>query len=130
VYAAWYTEGAKRRPAVLFAVSQDGKRFSAPRRLDTSRGSIPDHVRMAIDRAGRAVVVWEDSTAVRRRVLWRSTVDGGQTFSPEQSLSSALKAYAPDVTASPAGGFVVAWHEEQFPVVKTVVQTLQLNDSK
>ena len=130
IYATWYTEGEKRQPAILFAVSQDGKRFSAPQRLDSSRSSIPDHVRMAIDKAGHAVVVWEDSTAVHRRVLWRSTTDGGRTFSPVRSLSSALKAYAPDVTASSTGGFVVAWHEEQFPVVKTVAQTIQLNDSK
>lgn len=130
IYTTWYTESTKGQPAILFATSRDGKRFSSPMRLDTSRGSIPDHVRMAIDTAGRAVVVWEDSTAVHRRVLLRSTTDCGRTFSPVQSLSLALKAYAPDVAASPAGGFVVAWHEEQFPLTKTVIQTIQLNDSK
>ena len=130
VYASWYTEGAERQPAILFAMSKDGKRFSSPRRLDTSHGSIPDHVQMAIDTAGRAVVVWEDSTAVYRRVLLRYTTNGGQTFSPVRSLSSALKAYAPDVAVSPAGEFVVVWHEEQFPSTKTVIQTIQLPDSK
>jgi hypothetical protein len=127
VYTTWYTEGEKQQPAILFATSKDGKRFSAPIRLDTSRGSIPDHVRMAIDSAGRAVVVWEDSTAVYRRVLLRSTTDGGRTFSPVRSLSSTLKAYAPDVAVSSTGTFVVAWHEEQFPLTKTVIQTLQFD---
>lgn len=127
-YLTWYTEGGQGKPAVLFARSADGQRFTAPQRLDTSTGSIPDHVRMAVDVAGRAVVVWEDATAVRRRVLLRYTTDGGRTFSPAQSLSPALKAYAPDVSVSPSGGFVVVWHEEQFPVIKTVVQPLQLEE--
>ncbi len=41
-------------------------------------------------------------------------------------LSQAIKAYAPDVTATPNGGFVVAWHEEQFPSIRTIVQTIEL----
>ncbi|MBM4256117.1 MAG: hypothetical protein FJ147_09495 [Deltaproteobacteria bacterium] len=128
VYTTWYTEGAKQQPAILFATSKDGKRFSSPLRLDTSRGSVPDHVRMATDPAGRTVVVWEDSTAVHRRVLMRYTTDGGRTFSAVQSLSPALKAYAPDLTVSPSGVFVIAWHEEQFPLTKTIIQTIQLPD--
>ena len=78
----------------------------------------------------RAVIVWEDATAVRRRVLLRSSSDGGRTFSPVQSLSSALKAYAPDVAVSPTGGFVVAWHEEQFPAVKTIVHRVHFKEGR
>jgi hypothetical protein len=129
-YLTWYTEGAQGKPAVLFARSSDRQRFITPQRLDTSAGSIPDHVRMAVDTAGRLAVVWEDSTAVRRRVLLRYTTDGGRTFSPVQSLSPALKAYAPDIAASPTGGFVAVWHEEQFPVIKTVIQPLQFREGK
>jgi hypothetical protein len=57
LYAVWYTEAADGRPDLLFATSADGRRFSAPRRLHTATGSIPDHVRLAVDGAGRAVVV-------------------------------------------------------------------------
>ncbi|NOT52982.1 MAG: exo-alpha-sialidase [Deltaproteobacteria bacterium] len=129
-YLTWYTEGKQGKPVVLFARASDGQRFSAPQRLDASTGSIPDHVRMAVDGAGRAVIVWEDATAVRRRVLLRSSSDGGRTFSPVQSLSSALKAYAPDVAVSPTGGFVVAWHEEQFPAVKTIVHRVHFKEGR
>jgi hypothetical protein len=126
IYVSWYTEGSRGRPEILFAASPDGRRFLAPVRLHTSTVSIPDHVRMAVDGGGRALVVWEDSTAVRRRVLLRYTTDGGRTFSPPRSLSSAIKAYAPDVTLAPDGSFLVAWHEEQFPYTKTVVQPIRL----
>ena len=81
---------------------------------------------MAVDPAGRAVVVWEESTAVRRRILLRYTVDAGRTLSPVHVLSRAIKAYAPDVAFAGDGRFLVAWHEEQFPFLKTVVQPVRI----
>ena len=123
---SWYTEGTTEEPRLLFTVSSDGQQFASPTRLDSSTASIPDHLRMAGDAAGRIVVVWEDATAVRRRVLLRSSQDGGQTFSPIQTLSQAIKAYSPDVAVAPDGGFVVVWHEEHFPALKTIVQPVRL----
>jgi len=127
LYAIWYTEATEGRPDVLFATSPDGRRFSPPRRLHLAPGSIPDQARLAVDAAGRGIVVWEDSTAVRRRVVMRTTRDGGRTLSPPQSLSPAIKAFARAVAATP-GGFIIVWHEEQFPSIKTVVQTLTLGE--
>ncbi len=126
IYASWYTEGAEARPDLLFATSEDGRRFGPPRRLHTSATSIPDHARMAVTPDGRAAVVWEDGTAVRRRVLFRYTSDGGRTLSPIHTLSTAIKAWEPDIAVARDGGFVVAWHEEQFPYVKTVVQAVRV----
>lgn len=128
-YVTWYTEGDQEQPSVRFTVSDDGRHFASPTRLDSSTTSIPDHVRMAVDATGRAVVVWEDATAVRRRVLLRYTTDGGRTWSSIQTLSQAIKAYAPDVTVIPTGGFAVVWHEEQFPLTKTVIQPIWLNNT-
>jgi hypothetical protein len=125
--AVWYTEGPQLKPAVLLAVSPDGRRFTSPKRVDESTSSIPDHVRMAVDPAGRVVIVWEDSTAVRRRILLRYSTDGGQTLSPIRVLSTALKAYAPAIAVSGPGEFVAVWHEEHFPLVKTVLQPLRLH---
>jgi hypothetical protein len=126
VYMSWYTEGTDIRPDLRFAISEDGRRFGPPRRLHTSATSIPDNARMAVDPAGRAVVVWEESTAVRRRILLRYTADGGRTLSPIHVLSGAIKAYQPDVAFAPDGSFLVAWHEEQFPFLKTVVQPVRI----
>ncbi len=126
VYESWYTEGSDIRPDLRFAVSTDGRRFGPARRLHTSATSIPDNVRMAVDPAGRAVMVWEESTAVRRRILLRYTVDGGRSLSPIHVLSRAIKAYAPDVAFAGDGRFLVAWHEEEFPSLKTIVQPVRL----
>jgi hypothetical protein len=129
LYAVWYTEGTEGRPDLLFATSADGRRFSPPRRLHTASGSIPDHVRLAVDGAGRGVIVWEDATAVRRRVVMRRTVDGGRTLSPPQTLTQAVKAFAPDVVPAP-GGFIIVWHEEQFPSIKTVLYRVSLGATR
>jgi hypothetical protein len=130
LFLAWYTEGPQDQPRLLFSVSPDGHRFVDPKRLDSSTTSIPDHVRLAVDAEGRAVIVWEDSTAVRRRVLLRYITDGGETLSPVQVLSQAIKAYDPSVTISPSGEFVVVWHEEQFPETKTVILPIRLDGAK
>ena len=126
VYLAWYTETAEGQPRMLFAASPDGLRFAAPSRLNTAAGYIPDQGRLAADPAGHVAIVWEEATAVRRRVLLRYSTDGGRTLSAPQALSQAIKAYAPDVAVAPSGDFVVAWHEEQFPVLKTVTQAIRL----
>jgi hypothetical protein len=120
LYAVWYTEGTADRPDVLLATAPDGRLFGAPQRVHTATGSVPDHARLAVDARGRGVVVWEDSTAVRRRILLRSIGEGGRSLGPVRTLSQAIKAWAPDVAVAP-DGFVVAWHEEQFPVTKTIV---------
>jgi hypothetical protein len=123
--AAWYTEGRGGQPDVAFARAADARSFTAPQRLQQTVGTIPDHVRLAANADGHVAVVWEESTAVRRRVMLRTSTDGGRTFGMGQSMSRALKAYMPDVAAAPNGEFVIAWHEEQFPVTKTIVQPLR-----
>ena len=103
VYAAWYTEGKQGVPTMLLATSTDGRRFGAPIRINPSTVTIPDQVRLAVNAAGQAVVVWEDATAVRRRILLRASLDGGRTLGPVQTLSKAVKAYSPDVVVTPGG---------------------------
>jgi hypothetical protein len=40
-----------------------------------------------------------------------------------------VKAFAPDVVAG-RDGFVVVWHEEQFPSIKTIIQTIPLQGTR
>ena len=126
VYLAWYTETADGQPRMLFTVADAHLKFRAPSSLNAATGSIPDQVRLAADPAGRVVIVWEEATAARRRVLLRYSTDGGRTLSAPQSMSEAVKAYAPDVATAPGGEFVVAWQEEPFPALRTVTRTLKL----
>jgi hypothetical protein len=127
-YALWYTERAER-PEVLLAVAPDGRRFGAPRVVHTAAGSVPDHARLAVNADGRGVIVWEDSTAVRRRILLRSVGEGGRTLGSVRVLSQAIKAWTPDVAVA-TEGFVVAWHEERLPSTVTVVQRVSAKEEQ
>jgi hypothetical protein len=73
-------------------------------------------------------VVWEDSTAARRRILLRSIREGGRSLGPVRTLSQAIRARAPDV-AGGAGGFLVASHEDHFPSTKTIVMRVTGEES-
>ena len=88
---------------MLLAVAPDGRRFGTPKRINPSSATIPDQVRLAVNPGGAMVVVWEDATAVRRRILLRASTDGGRTLGPVQVLSRAIKAYMPDVAVLPDG---------------------------
>jgi hypothetical protein len=61
------------------------------------------HARLAIDTGGRGIVVWEDSAAVRRRILLRSVAEGGRNLGPVRALSTAIRAWAPDVAVVEEG---------------------------
>lgn len=82
---------------------------------------------MIVGAGGRGVVVWEDSTAVRRRILLRSIGERG-ALGPVRTPSSAIKASAPDVVPVDVG-FLVAWHQARFPAVTSVVQRLEMEGS-
>jgi hypothetical protein len=107
---------------VLYAIAGDGQKFGAPKRVHVSAASIPDHPRLAVHADGRAVIVWEDATAVRRRVLMREVAGG--SLGAVRVLSQAVKAYAPDVTLAPDGHMLAVWHEERFPSAVTVITRL------
>lgn len=124
LYAAWYTEGTQGQPAVLFATAAEGRPFATPKRVSVALGSIPDRVHLAVGPDGRGIIVWEDATAVRKRILARAVLDGGRTLGAVRVLSEALKAWAPDIVAA-GPDFVVVWHEERFPRVTTIVQRIR-----
>ncbi len=130
VHTAWYTEGQDETPRVLYATTTpDGRSFAPPFQVAGAAGAVPDQVRLAVNRGGSVVVVWEESTAVRRRIRLRASRDGCKTFAEALTLSAAIKAYMPDVAATPGGDFAVTWHEERFPHVKTVVQIVRMGTS-
>ena len=64
-------------PPTAGASARRGACTPRPARCPTTRG-------WRSDAAGRGVVVWEDSTAVRRRILLRSVGEGGRSLGPVQ----------------------------------------------
>lgn len=126
LYVVWYTEGADETPAVYVATSDDqGRTFAPKRNLNLSKGTFPDHPQMAVDGAGRIVVVWEEQSPVRREVVLSYSVDRGKTFSRPQKLNDK-KGQSPTVSMNEEGLVALAWLEHAMPGHKMVVQTVQL----
>lgn len=126
LYVAWYTEGADESPTVYVTTSDDqGRTFAPKRALNVSKGTFPDHPQMAVDGAGRVVVVWEEQSPVRREVVVSYSLDRGRTFSRPQKLNDK-KGQSPTVSMNEQGFAALAWMEHAMPGHKIVLQTLQL----
>ena len=128
VLVAWIETRDGKAATMLARVSERGTRVAEPIRLDTGETCVCCRVDVAAGPGENVDVLWRKvfPDNVRDMVLGVSR-DGGRTLSPLQSLSPAIKAFAPAVAATP-GGFIIVWHEEQFPSIKTVVQTLTLGE--
>jgi peroxiredoxin len=82
LYIVWYTEGPDEMPAVYLAYSDDqGRTFSEKRKLNIAKNTFPDHPQVAVDPAGRVVVIWEEQGPVKRDVVMSLSMDRGQSFS-------------------------------------------------
>lgn len=126
LYVVWYTEGADEIPAIYLAYSDDrGKTFSQKRQLNGGKGTFPDHPQMAVDPAGRVVVVWEEQSPVRRDVVVSASLDHGETFTLPQKLNEK-KGQTPSVAVNRRGVFAVGWMEHAMPAHRMVFQTLRL----
>jgi len=125
LYVVWYTEGADETPAVYVAYSDDqGKSFSPKKQLNRAKGTFPDHPQMAVDSAGRIVVVWEEQSPVRREVVVSYSLDRGQSFSTPVKLNEK-NGQTPTVAVNRQGTVVMGWKEHAMPVHRLIIQTMQ-----
>jgi hypothetical protein len=125
LYVVWYTEGADEVPAIYLAYSDDqGKTFSTKRQLNRSKGTFPDHPQMAVDPAGRIVVIWEEQSPVRREVVASFSLDRGQSFNAPIKLNEK-NGQTPTVAVNHHGTVVMGWKEHAMPAHRLVTQTLQ-----
>jgi hypothetical protein len=128
LYVAWYTEGTDEQPRIFIAASDDqGRTFSDPLPLHASPTSLPDHLSMAVHPDGLVIVVWEEVTGVRKRVVMRTSVDRGMSFGPRQVLSDSSKAENPTAAVHSDGTVAIGWTEHQFPNNKIVMQQGRFN---
>jgi hypothetical protein len=125
LYVVWYTEGADEMPAIYLAYSDDhGATFSPKKQLNVSKGTFPDHPQMAVDPAGRVVVIWEEQSPVRREVVMSRSLDRGGSFSKPVKLNEK-NGQTPTVSVNGQGTVVMGWKEHAMPAHRIVVQTMQ-----
>ena len=79
---------------------------------------------MAVDPAGRVVVVWEEQSPVRREVVVSYSLDRGQSFSTPAKLNEK-NGQLPTVAVNSQGTVVMGWKEHAMPAHRLVIQTMQ-----
>ena len=84
---------------------------------------------MAVDPAGRIVVVWEEQSPVRREVVVSVSRDRAQSFSNPQKVNEK-KGQTPSVAVNAQGLFALAWLEHAMPGHRVIVQTLRVSAVK
>jgi hypothetical protein len=124
--AAWYTEGERGEPSLRVASAGPGAAFRAPRELHEGGAALPDRVALAVAPSGPGLVAFEAATSVRREIVARVLDPASAEAGPALVLSRVLKASGPAVAALPGGGFALAWNEEAFPALRTVVLEVAL----
>ncbi len=130
VYVAWYTEGPNEVPGVYVATSDDkGQTFTSRKKLNTSKGTFPDHPQLAVDGMGRVLMVWEEQSPVRLEVVMRYSSDRGETFGPIRKLNQR-KSKAPSVSLNSKGQGLVAWLEQvNFPAWSTITHQVSIQET-
>ncbi len=125
-YAAWYTEGKKGVPTMLLAVCAGwpplrGARANQPVLRDYSRpGPARGEPRWGAWWSGRTrPPCAAASSCARARTV-------GARWDRCRCCRGRSRRICPDVAVLPDGDFVVAWHEEQFPSLKTIVQRVKV----
>lgn len=109
IHVAWWT-GAKERPGIWYATSEDGATFGEPVLLEAA-GSVAGSVEVTVDGAGTAWILAQQLTDVGATLrLWQ--VPDGQA--PVEVVAAATDMVPSDddgfdVAGLAAGGALVAW---------------------
>jgi hypothetical protein len=110
IHIAWATvvnEGEPRK-ALFYAISRDGKTFSARARVPSGGSTTPGHPQLTLTAAGGAAIVWDEvANGLRRVSLIRVSRTGA--FRPAQILSADESASYPVIARSGASSLLVAW---------------------
>jgi hypothetical protein len=99
---------AQSTVALFYAMSTDGKQFTARERIPTE--GLPHHPRIAVDATGALTVAWDESANGMRRVaVGRGTPDGSGSLRFRRELLTTGGSGVYPALAVTGDGVVVAW---------------------
>ena len=96
---------------IYFTRSANGGSFSTPINVSSNSGFSTDPW-LAVDPAGNANIVWQDTTPGNREIFFSRSVDSGATFSTPQNLSSDPgSSTVTEIVADKNGSLNVVWQD-------------------
>jgi hypothetical protein len=109
VHLVWPTVLNGEQGALLYATSKDGQRFSDPMRVPTLGAPKPSHPQIAIDRAGRVMLAWDEVLGGVRTAAARSVSRRSERVEFGDIVKLAEGASAYPVLAATSEGWLAAW---------------------
>ncbi|HLA48139.1 MAG: hypothetical protein A2W77_01415 [Nitrospinae bacterium RIFCSPLOWO2_12_39_16] len=120
LYVVWYTEGEAGSPAIYIANSKDrGKSFSK-KVLPFSNGVFPDHPVMTLNRDGKPLIAWEETTPVLSRLIFQQADE-----KPQQMNQGVRRAHDPVLSINERGDILIAWSQEEIRFTRTAFRLFQ-----
>lgn len=129
IHIVWPTlvkEGAEETIALFYAMSSDGKSFTARERIPTE--GLPHHPRLTVSPDGTLTVAWDESANGSRRIaIARAGADaGGRPRFRRELLTTGGTAIYP-VMAVTSDGVIAAWTNG--PSTSALIQVTRLAGS-
>lgn len=112
LHVVW-SDSAPGNTEIYYAKSTDlGTTWTASQRITWTSGSSQRPIIVA-DTPGNLHVVWEDNTAGNNEIYYKTSTDGGATWTASERLTSnAGDSRWPDIAADPSGNLHVVWFDD------------------
>lgn len=122
IHAAWYTEGEESLPAIYYGLTADGGRSFTKKKLPWAQAFFPDHPVLALDRNGRPVAAWEETTPVLSKVFLQYNGE------KRQLNQGVRRARDPVVFVNGKGRLLAGWAQEEIKYTRFVFMTGDIVD--
>ena len=119
LYVVWYTEGGDGLPSIYIADSKDGGKKFSKTPLPYAEGAFPDHPVMALNKDGKPVLSWEETTPVVGRLMLQLPDEKPQQMG--QGVRGR-RARDPVISANKKGDILLVWSQDEMRFAKTLLR--------
>ena len=114
LYVVWYTEGEIGTPSIYIANSKDGEMSFTKKLIPFSNGTFPDHPVMTLNKDGKPIIAWEETTPVLSRLIFQQMDE-----KPQQMNQGIRRAHDPVLSINKRGDILIVWSQEEIRFTRT-----------
>jgi len=114
LYVVWYTEGEIGTPSIYIANSKDGEMSFTKKLIPFSNGTFPDHPVMTLNKDGKPIIAWEETTPVLSRLMFQQMDE-----KPQQMNQGIRRAHDPVLSINKRGDILIVWSQEEIRFTRT-----------
>lgn len=123
LYVVWYTEGETGAPAIYIANSKDRGMSFSKKLIPFSNGVFPDHPVMTLNRDGKPLIAWEETTPVLSRLILQQMDE-----KPQQMNHGIRRAHDPVLSINKRGDILIVWSQEEIRFTRTAFRLFRIGE--